>query len=168
MPNVKSMLFFIPLCRSYSPRRRAGGMKVKIHALLTLVINGGEWSASRFGRCTHHERPSDIHFIEDWAGSRTPLAGVVGNIPSDYLFIYLYLSKSIYVASNDSMFWMIIWEVCGENCTAEFGDCSGTSLEVLKKTAENLNQDSQSSGRVLCPWLKKILPLRSFVEDVRN
>jgi hypothetical protein len=47
-----------------------GGVEMQLHAFLTLVLDGGEWSASRPGRFTRRERASDTHWIGGWGGPR--------------------------------------------------------------------------------------------------
>jgi hypothetical protein len=50
---------------------------------LTLVLDGGEWSASRPGRFTPIERASGTHWIGGWVGPRAVLDAVVKKkIPS--------------------------------------------------------------------------------------
>jgi hypothetical protein len=54
-----------------------------VHACLTSVLDGGEWSASRTGRFTPGERALDTHWIGGWVGSRTGVDTVVKRkIPS--------------------------------------------------------------------------------------
>jgi hypothetical protein len=50
-----------------------GGVDVQIHIFLTSVVAGGEWSASRPGRCTSGERAACTHWV---GGSVGPKAGV--------------------------------------------------------------------------------------------
>jgi hypothetical protein len=40
---------------------------------LTLVLDGGEWSASRPSHFTHGERAPGTHWIGDWVGPRAGL-----------------------------------------------------------------------------------------------
>jgi hypothetical protein len=50
---------------------------------LTLALDGGEWSASRLGRCTPRETDPGTNWLGDWVGPRAVLDAVVkGNIPS--------------------------------------------------------------------------------------
>jgi hypothetical protein len=44
---------------------------------LTSALDGGEWSASRPGRCTPRERAPGTHWIGGWVGSRAILDAVV-------------------------------------------------------------------------------------------
>jgi hypothetical protein len=43
----------------------------QLHAFLTSALDGGEWSASRFGRPNPRERASVTHWIGGWVGFRT-------------------------------------------------------------------------------------------------
>jgi hypothetical protein len=43
-----------------------GGVEVWVHAFLISALDGGEWSASRFGRFTLTDRVPSIHWISDW------------------------------------------------------------------------------------------------------
>jgi hypothetical protein len=52
----------------------SGGIAPRI---LTLALNGGEWSASRFGRFTPRERTLATHWIGGWVGFRAVLDTVV-------------------------------------------------------------------------------------------
>jgi hypothetical protein len=54
-----------------------GGGGNKLHAFLTLALDGDEWSASRPSSFTHRERAPDTHWIEGWVGSRVVLDAVV-------------------------------------------------------------------------------------------
>jgi hypothetical protein len=49
------------------------GVRVYLHAFLTLALDGGEWSASRHGRFTPGERAHGTHWIGGWVG---PTAGL--------------------------------------------------------------------------------------------
>jgi hypothetical protein len=53
------------------------GVEVYPHAFFTLALDGGEWSASRFGRFTSRERAPGTHWIGSWVGSRAGLDAVV-------------------------------------------------------------------------------------------
>jgi hypothetical protein len=44
---------------------------------LTSALDGGEWSASRFGRFTLRKRAPGTHWIGGWVGPRTVLDAVV-------------------------------------------------------------------------------------------
>jgi hypothetical protein len=44
---------------------------------LTSALDGGEWSASRFGLFTPRERATGTHWIGGWVGPRTVLEEVV-------------------------------------------------------------------------------------------
>jgi hypothetical protein len=52
-----------------------GGVEVQIQVLLTSVLIGGKWSASRSGRFNPRER-HDTHWIGGWMGPRTGLDNV--------------------------------------------------------------------------------------------
>jgi len=43
-----------------------------------MVLDGGEWPASRPGLLTPGERASGAHLIEGWVGSRAGLDGFQG------------------------------------------------------------------------------------------
>jgi hypothetical protein len=59
------------------------GVEVQLHAFLSSVLYGGEWSASRPGRFTPRERAPCTHWIGGWVGSRAVLDTVVKRkIPS--------------------------------------------------------------------------------------
>jgi hypothetical protein len=59
------------------------GVEVKVHAFMTLALDGGEWSASRPGRFTPRKRCPGIHWIGSWVGPRAVLYAVVKRkIPS--------------------------------------------------------------------------------------
>jgi hypothetical protein len=53
-----------------------GGVDVQIHVFLTSELVWGEWSASRPGRFTTHERASRTHWIGGWVGPRAGLDDV--------------------------------------------------------------------------------------------
>jgi hypothetical protein len=53
-----------------------GGMDVHIHISLTSALAGGEWSASRPGRCTPGERAPGTHWIGGWVDPRAGLDDV--------------------------------------------------------------------------------------------
>jgi hypothetical protein len=52
-------------------------VEVKLHAFLTSVLDGGEWSASRPSRFTPKEITPGTHWIGGWVGSRAVLDAVV-------------------------------------------------------------------------------------------
>jgi hypothetical protein len=59
------------------------GVEVRLPALLTSALGGGEWSASRPGRFTPRERAPGTYWIGGWVGPRTGLDAVVKTeIPS--------------------------------------------------------------------------------------
>jgi hypothetical protein len=51
-------------------------MKVQLHALLTSVLDGGEWSVLHPGRFTPKVRASGVHLIGSWVGSTAGLDAV--------------------------------------------------------------------------------------------
>jgi hypothetical protein len=53
-----------------------GGIDVYIHIFLTLVLVGGEWSASRLGHFTPGERTPGIHWTGGLVGPRAGLDDV--------------------------------------------------------------------------------------------
>jgi hypothetical protein len=53
-----------------------GGVDAEIHAFLTLVLAGGEWSASRSGYFIPSERAPGTHPMGDWVGLRAHLDNV--------------------------------------------------------------------------------------------
>jgi hypothetical protein len=57
-----------------------GGVELELHALLTLAVDGDEWSASRPDHFTPRERVPGVHWIGDWVGHRAGL-DAVGNRP---------------------------------------------------------------------------------------
>jgi hypothetical protein len=61
------------------------GVEVQLHGFLTLVLDGGEWSASHPGRFTPRERAPGTHWIGGWVGTRAILDVVVKKkIPSSH------------------------------------------------------------------------------------
>jgi hypothetical protein len=50
-----------------------GEVKVQLCAFLTLVTDGGKWSASHPSCFTHREEVPRAQWIEDWMGSRAGL-----------------------------------------------------------------------------------------------
>jgi hypothetical protein len=61
------------------------GMEVYLHAFLTSVLDGDEWSASGSGRFIRRERAPDTHWIGGWVGFRAVLDTVVKRkIPSPW------------------------------------------------------------------------------------
>jgi hypothetical protein len=52
-------------------------VEVCLHAILTLALDGGEWSASHPGRFILSVIAPGIHSIRDWVGSRVGLDAVV-------------------------------------------------------------------------------------------
>jgi hypothetical protein len=50
-----------------------GGIEVQLHAILTSVLDGGEWSASRPGRFIRVERAPGTHSTGIWVGPRAGL-----------------------------------------------------------------------------------------------
>jgi hypothetical protein len=59
------------------------GVGIQLHAFLTSIQDGGEWSASRPGRFTPRERAPGTHWIGGWVGPRAVLNKVVKRkIPS--------------------------------------------------------------------------------------
>jgi hypothetical protein len=57
------------------------GVEVKLHAFLTSVLDGGEWSASRPGRFAPTERAPGTHWRGGWVGPRAVLDAVVRTPP---------------------------------------------------------------------------------------
>jgi hypothetical protein len=53
-----------------------GEVAVKIHVFLTLVLDGGNWSASSPGRFTPGERAAGTHRKGGWVGPRARLDAV--------------------------------------------------------------------------------------------
>jgi hypothetical protein len=53
------------------------GVEVQLHAFLSSVLDGGEFSASHTGRFTPRERAPGTHWIEGWVGPRAGLNTVV-------------------------------------------------------------------------------------------
>jgi hypothetical protein len=49
-----------------------GGVEVQLHAFLTSVIHGREWSSARPGRFTPGKNPG-THWIRGWVGSSVGL-----------------------------------------------------------------------------------------------
>jgi len=49
------------------------GVELELRAFLTLVLDEGEWSASRPGRFTRRERAPGTHWLGGWVGSRAGL-----------------------------------------------------------------------------------------------
>jgi len=47
------------------------GKEVQLHAFLTPILYGGEWSSSRPSRFTPGVRAAGIHWIGVWVGPRT-------------------------------------------------------------------------------------------------
>jgi hypothetical protein len=54
----------LKLSLSFSTWRNIGGVEIQLHAFLTSILDGGEWSASRSGRFTPRERALGTHW---WA-----------------------------------------------------------------------------------------------------
>jgi len=54
------------------------------HAFLTLVLNGGGWSASQPSHFTPRERACGTHWIGGWVGPRTDLKGLTKRKKSHY------------------------------------------------------------------------------------
>jgi hypothetical protein len=52
-------------------------MEVKLHAILTSALDGGEWSASRPGHFTPGERAQGTHWTGGWVDPRAGLDAVV-------------------------------------------------------------------------------------------
>jgi hypothetical protein len=48
-------------------------VEVQLHAFLLPALEGGEWSASRPGRCVPGERTPSNHWIGVWVGTRAGL-----------------------------------------------------------------------------------------------
>jgi hypothetical protein len=63
----------------YYVMKTYGGVEVKLHAFLTSVLDGGEWSASRPGRFIPRERSPGSRWIGSWVDSRAvlPSAGTI-------------------------------------------------------------------------------------------
>jgi hypothetical protein len=58
------------------------GVEVWFHTSLTSALDGGEWSASRYGRFTPRERDPCTHRVGGWMGSRAGLDAVMRKITS--------------------------------------------------------------------------------------
>jgi len=57
-------------------------VEVELHAFLTLVLDGGKWSASCPGHFTPEERAPGTHWIGGWVGPTANLDTVAkGKIP---------------------------------------------------------------------------------------
>jgi hypothetical protein len=56
------------------------GVKIYLHALSTLALDGGEWSALRPGRFTPRERAPGTHWTEGWVGPKVGLKAVTVHI----------------------------------------------------------------------------------------
>jgi hypothetical protein len=81
MGKLKSLCFSFKL--STTPWWRIGGVGYSSMDFLTSALDGGEWSASHFGRFTPSERAPGSHWIGGWVGSRTGLDALVKRkIPS--------------------------------------------------------------------------------------
>jgi hypothetical protein len=95
-----------------------GGVEIQLHAFLTSVLDGGEWSVLRSGHSTPSETALGTHWMGDWVGPRAGLDTVVKRkIPNQarnlslrnikvvifhvlvFLSIYLYL-RSQYLLSE--------------------------------------------------------------------
>jgi hypothetical protein len=77
--NSLSLCFFF----NWAPWRRIWEWSYSSIHSLTLTLDGGEWSASRFGRFTSRERAPSIHWIGGWVGPRAvPNAVAKRKIPS--------------------------------------------------------------------------------------
>jgi hypothetical protein len=67
------------LCFSWAPRHEGVLREWRYSSThsLTSALEGGEWSASRPGRCTTRERAPGTHWTGGWVGSRAVLDAVV-------------------------------------------------------------------------------------------
>jgi hypothetical protein len=76
---------------------------------LTSALNGGEWSASRFGRFTPSERAPGTHWIGGWVDPRVVLDAVVTwkILPRNTMFVQIPLSSfGNETRSHDFTFWV--------------------------------------------------------------
>jgi hypothetical protein len=70
----RSVKVKLSLCLTKSHAMKTyGRVAVQLQALLTSVLDGGEWSASQPGRLTPRERTPGTHRIGIWVGPRTGL-----------------------------------------------------------------------------------------------
>jgi hypothetical protein len=52
----------------YYGKKMSGEVELLLHAFLTSVLDGDEWSASRPGRFILEERAPGTHWIDGWVG----------------------------------------------------------------------------------------------------